>query len=634
MGKYLSIEVSPDVQNATGDIINQTYIEIYYTQADLDRTGDGDANDPADINEERLSLLVYQPSIQRWIGIIPGQDWVVGTGVNTTNIEKYGVQYEGFVWARLTHFSLFGIAGVPFDEVAPLIGGESPTSNALMNVSRPIIGVPYTDGVGVNVSGINKSSVRIVVDYVDRTSESLVSDTGVYYTPSFNLTDGMHQVTVSVTDVAGNVATKSWQFTVDTIPPEVVPEIVALSPLGFINDSSPEIRVSFFDASGLNLSSMVFLLDMVDISSAASVAQRVASYTTTFLADGTHVVEFFITDNAGNTGHLEWSFVVDTVLPDIFPSSPLPSICINDTEPLISANFTDRGEVASGIDPLSASLRLDGMDVTAGVLVFEEGIFYEPSLPLTQGTHILEMSVADNANNERTVSWFFTVDIMPPLFDGESPSGYTNLTSSPIGVNYSDSSGIDLSTAVITLDSVDVTQWDSATFSGITYSPPSPLAEGSHSVEVSIKDIAGNKGVIGWSFFIDTEHPTVSAITIDQGSTVHTIGSAVTIRISASYADNIGCDQGMVVLTLDGTDVTSSATFDGNQISYSGQLGAWTHTFTLEVYDLAGNASTTSATVSIIDWLYILILLGAAVLGACGIVVLKRRSRNRTKIQA
>ena len=113
MDKYVRIEFQSHDPNMT-DVVSGSLIKIYYTVADLDLNGDGDADDPEDLDEDTLQL--YLMSVDgAWVRL---SDIVDTTGVNTTDLELFGVSYEGYLWANVSGLSLFGIAGLP-DEVAP-----------------------------------------------------------------------------------------------------------------------------------------------------------------------------------------------------------------------------------------------------------------------------------------------------------------------------------------------------------------------------------------------------------------------------------------------------------------------------------------------------------------------------------
>ena len=42
--------------------------------------------------------------------------WVYDIGINTSNVELYGESYEGYVWAHVSHFSIYGISVNEFSQ--------------------------------------------------------------------------------------------------------------------------------------------------------------------------------------------------------------------------------------------------------------------------------------------------------------------------------------------------------------------------------------------------------------------------------------------------------------------------------------------------------------------------------------
>lgn len=112
VGRYLEIKVSENVQNATNDNLTAALIQIYYTKDDLDTNGDGDIDDPEDLDETTLVLYYFSEHLGKWTKIGTNLDWVMDIGVNSTNVEVYGTQYEGYIWAYVTQLPPFyAIAG-------------------------------------------------------------------------------------------------------------------------------------------------------------------------------------------------------------------------------------------------------------------------------------------------------------------------------------------------------------------------------------------------------------------------------------------------------------------------------------------------------------------------------------------
>jgi len=99
------------------------------------------------------------------------------------------------------------------DTTSPIISNLHPFEDSIINNSKPIISLNYSDS-----SGIDVNSVLIEVDGLDVTSLSNVTPTGVTYAPISVLQDGSHRIRVEVSDIAGNIAKKSWNFYIDTIP--------------------------------------------------------------------------------------------------------------------------------------------------------------------------------------------------------------------------------------------------------------------------------------------------------------------------------------------------------------------------------------------------------------------------------
>lgn len=90
----------------------------------------------------------------------PELEWVHDTGVNTTDLMLYGEEYSGYVWAHVTHFSLFGYAGEhnnqPPDISAALPSIEClwPADHKFVNVS--VLGVTDPDGdeLTITITGV------------------------------------------------------------------------------------------------------------------------------------------------------------------------------------------------------------------------------------------------------------------------------------------------------------------------------------------------------------------------------------------------------------------------------------------------------------------------------------------------
>ena len=203
MDKYLEVVGSEDIWSDTVDLIAGGELTVYYTEADLDRTGDGDADDPEDLDEATLSLYWYDEAAGSWSRLSDALDWVNATELDTEDLTAYGREYAGSLWAEVSHLSLFGIGGrdrvvpvdvlaVAGDNVEALVDEEVTFDGSLSSGNGPILNHTWTfehDGTTVTLHGAEAS---------------------------FTFTEpGMYTVTLTVIDSLGLTASDTLDVTVD-----------------------------------------------------------------------------------------------------------------------------------------------------------------------------------------------------------------------------------------------------------------------------------------------------------------------------------------------------------------------------------------------------------------------------------
>jgi len=134
-----------------------------------------------------------------------------------------------------------------------------------------------------------------------------------------------------------------------------------------------------------------------------------------------------------------------------------------------------------------------------------------------------------NGENKTNCEQQGTTDSIPPSLNITSPSSsFINDTSPIIVVTYSDdSSGIDLNSLHILLDSTDITSICRTDTSSATCQS-SDLTEGQHSVDAQVSDIAGNLATDNFTFNVDIASPNLH-ITSPADGTIQKVSQA-TIR--------------------------------------------------------------------------------------------------------
>lgn len=211
------------------------------------------------------------------------------------------------------------------------------------------------------------------------------------------LGDGSHTVTVTATDAAGNVGSKSTTFTVDTTPPVVD---ITGAPASPTNDPVAEIDFTVDDDDAA-------VTCQVDHDEAGPCS---SPYTTDALGDGSHTVTVTATDQAGNAGSDTMTFTVDTVAPSTTDDVPAGWRALPVT---VGLTATDEG---SGV--AKTYYTTDGSAPTTDSSVYSAAA--PPVLEHGQAIRYFSTDAAGNAESVKT-SAIAQVDALAPTvaFSGQ-----------------------------------------------------------------------------------------------------------------------------------------------------------------------------------------------------------------------
>ncbi len=105
-----------------------------------------------------------------------------------------------------------GTGTIIIDSTPPTITITEPSADSVLDNSYPQIVVDYHD----NLSCIDTSTFGASLDYTDVTSSFITTDTGASFQPSYPLSDGVHDIDVSIRDMAGNIASTQEDFSIFT----------------------------------------------------------------------------------------------------------------------------------------------------------------------------------------------------------------------------------------------------------------------------------------------------------------------------------------------------------------------------------------------------------------------------------
>jgi len=176
------------------------------------------------------------------------------------------------------------------DATAPVISNLTPAQSSIISTTdTPLISANYSD----SVSGIKTSTAIMKLNDITVTANA--NSQSISYTPTSLSQGTTHYVDVSITDYAGNVATATWSFMVDTI-----------SPTGYVLINSGDWVTTDTNAtltlSGVDTGSGVSLMRMYNGATWTDWTNYATSYSNFYIGStlGTKTVTVQYQDYAGN----------------------------------------------------------------------------------------------------------------------------------------------------------------------------------------------------------------------------------------------------------------------------------------------------------------------------------------------
>lgn len=377
------------------------------------------------------------------------------------------------------------------DTTPPVITSHSPANGAVTG-SALTISASYSDPEPS--VGIKPSTAMIHIDNRHQFGTIITgTDITLYKT---GLTDGSHKLEAFICDNNYNCTVATWNITVDA----TAPVISSAQPTGTVNSASVAITASFLDGTGIDPATASVSLDGASLGSACTASVAGISCASGPLAEGVHEVQVEVSDVLGNRATKIWSFTVDTAAIAVSGQVPDAGSWQTSASPAIQATFQQAG---SGIiDSSSITVMLDGTDVSADAECSPDGIVYRPPSQLAEGPHTVLVTLIDDAGHTGRSEWNFTIDTIAPLIENETPSGATIALPMISAELVEGGSGIDPESLNLVVDGINATGSAAMTGNLVSYTPPESLTPGPHSVQLAVRDMAGNQQVSAWGFSV------------------------------------------------------------------------------------------------------------------------------------
>jgi len=304
--------------------------------------------------------------------------------------------------------------------------------------------------------------------------------TSPYSLDTSGLSDGAHTVAVSVTDVAGNVSTKTLSITIDRTNPYFVQDPAA-DPAGCTAEDT--VVITWLGADdGCGLDTAEILVDGAPVPDNPVTSPY--DLDVSGLPDGTHTVTVVLTDVAGNTEQDSVDITLDKTDP-YFAEGPAadPSGCTNADSITITWTGAD-----DGCGVATADMYVDGNPVSGNPVTSPYDLDVSP---LDDGAHTITVTLTDAAGNTEDGSVAIQLDNVAPHFvqnPAAEPADCTNADSISITWEAADV-GCGVEKAEISVDGNPVP--DNPVSSPYDLDV-SGLSDGGHTVTVVVTDQGGN----------------------------------------------------------------------------------------------------------------------------------------------
>ncbi|EHM3831324.1 non-fimbrial adhesin SiiE, partial [Salmonella enterica] len=468
--------------------------------------------------------------------------------------------------------------------------GDSDVDN-ITKVDKPQFSIVTADDI---------THVRVKIDNAANWIELTKGGDGRWiFNVGSALPDGQHTLLVDVTDIAGNVAQETLQFTIDTTLRE--PTIV-LDPThdtgDDTNDNLTRINKPVFIIGNVDndVSHIVVHIDGRDY----TIENTGGNLTFTPdqpLSDGQHTISVTVTDIAGNTKtSAELRIEIDTQV-QIDSVTLTTDSGVNDHDNVTNATRPSF-EIATPDDVTSVLVSFDGVNWTpisknaAGQWEFTAG----SALP--DGHYTLHVQATDRAGNTANSTLGFTVDtqidglsvVMLDDAGKDSTDGITNITSPRFEISAREP----LQSVTVILNGKSSTLTQGAGNKWL-FTPDTPLVDGTYKIEIVAEDIAGNKISKEVSFTIDTIVSDSSIDLLDADDTGESAVDNITSVTKPRFViGNVPADIDTVVIRING--VSYPVTANGNNLwefQVPVALNDGVYEAVVVFRDIAGNTSET-----------------------------------------
>ncbi|EAR6786551.1 Ig-like domain repeat protein, partial [Salmonella enterica] len=504
----------------------------------------------------------------------PTSDWADGKYTLTVKVEDRAGNINQSVPLAVTIDTQTEINNIV------LVNDTGVPDDNLTNALRPEFRIEVPEDVNV---------VRLSIDGGKTWVDANKTSAGVWdYNWTTDITDGVHTLTVKVTDVAGNTATRTLDFTVDTTLSVPTITLDTANDSGVPGDNITNEKTPGFTINGIDTDASRVVVTVTHNGTNQEVELTQSGGQWTFMpasdwVDGNYTLTVKVEDRAGNVSQsapLAVTIDTQTEINNI--------VLVNDTG-VPDDNLTNalrpefRIEVPEDVNVVRLSI--DGGKTWVDANKTSAGVWdYNWTTDITDGVHTLTVKVTDVAGNTATRTLDFTVDttlLVPTItLDNADDSGtkgddLTNVNKPTFLLGNIDSDARFVTVEIQHGSIKEVLTATRGTDGRWHFTPDNVWGDGRYTLTVKVEDEAGNiRYSAPLSVTVDTDI-TINKIELVNDSGV--VGDNMTNDIHPQFRVTVPEDVNSVRLSIDGGTTWVKAT--------QGAAGTWGYTWPDDVKD-------------------------------------------------
>ncbi|MDL4620142.1 Ig-like domain-containing protein [Citrobacter amalonaticus] len=417
------------------------------------------------------------------------------------------------------------------------------------------------------------------------------------------ITDGSARVEVSVSNAAGNSASATHDYSVDTTAPVITISTIAADDILNATEAQADLVITGTTTAPAGQTVTV----MLNGNSYTALVQANGSWSVTVpaaeagaLTSGN--VTATVSDSAGNTGSASHALTVDTTSPVVTISTVAADDIINSAEHGQTQIISGSASGAAAGDAVTVTV--NGKDYTTVVDAagnWSVGVPAADISGLNDGVNTISVTVTSAAGNSGSATHDVTVDTATPSVTVSSVTADDVINAAEQGADLVLSG---------TTTNVEAGQLVTVILNGQTYTaqvqangewtltvPSADLAgitDGSARVEVSVSNAAGNSASATHDYSVDTTAPAITISTLAADDILNATESLADLVISGTTTAPAGQT---VTVTINGNDYTALVQVSGSwSVTVpAAEAGALTSgNVTATVSDTAGNTGSAS----------------------------------------